>query len=189
MRGGMVRWWRVEQRTWGRRAGCAGPLGRVEAVTGNIAGPRDETPEERDDRNLLELLQELRVAGLGVQVLFGFLLAIPFTTKFSRLSTDQRGLYIATLLLAALATAILIAPVAYHRLVFRHREKERLVKAANIMAVVGLGVVSLAVTAAVALILSYVASGLPTVLITIIMLAVFSGLWFVFPLTQRNRGR
>jgi ABC-type xylose transport system permease subunit len=161
----------------------------VEAVTGEIAGPREETQEERDDRNLMELLQELRVTGLGVQVLFGFLLAIPFTTKFSRLSTDQRGLYIATLLLAALATAILIAPVAYHRLVFRHREKERLVKAANILAVVGLAVVSLAVTAAVALILSYVASGLPTVLITIIVLGVFAGLWFVFPLTQRNRRR
>jgi hypothetical protein len=161
----------------------------VEAVARQIADPRAETPEERNDRNLLELLQELRVAGLGVQVLFGFLLAIPFTTKFSRLSTAQRDLYITTLLLAALATAILIAPVAYHRLVFRHREKERLVRAANIMAVVGLGVVSLAVTAAVALVLSYVAAGLPTVLITIILLGMFAGLWFVFPLTQRPRQR
>ena len=67
--------------------------------------PRNETPEQRDDRNLAELLQELRVAGLGVQVLFGFLLSIPFTMKFSRLSGAQRDLYITTLLLAALSTA------------------------------------------------------------------------------------
>jgi hypothetical protein len=167
----------------------------VEAVARQISDPRqetdprEETEEERDDRNLMELLQELRVAGLGVQVLFGFLLAIPFTTKFSRLSTAQRDLYITALLLAALATAILIAPVAYHRVVFRRREKERLVKATNVMALVGLGAVSLAVTAAVALVLSYVASGLPTVLITIIALGIFAGLWFVLPLTQRNRRR
>lgn len=148
--------------------------------------PRDETPAQRDDRNLLELLQELRVAGLGVQVLFGFLLSIPFTMKFSRLSTGQRDLYVTALLMAALATAVLVAPVAYHRLVFRRAEKERLVRAANVLALVGLSIVALAVASAVALVLSYVAPGLPTVLITIIVLVVFAGLWFIFPLTQRR---
>jgi Family of unknown function (DUF6328) len=155
-------------------------------VTRHDTDPRDETPFERDDRNLMELLQELRVAGLGVQVLFGFLLSIPFTTKFSRLSTGQRDLYITTLLLAALATAVLVAPVAYHRVVFRRAEKERLVRAANVLALAGLGIVGLAVTSAVALILSYVAAGLPTVLITISMLGVFAGLWFIFPIAQRR---
>jgi hypothetical protein len=148
--------------------------------------PRDESPEARDDRNLAELLQELRVAGLGVQVLFGFLLSIPFTAKFSRLSTAQRDLYITTLLLAALATALLLAPVAYHRLVFRRQQKERLIKAANVLAILGLATVGLAVSAAVALILSYVAAGLPAVIITIIVLCMFVGLWFVFPLTRRE---
>src|SRR5271169_4578481 len=81
--------------------------------------PRDESEAERDDRNLAELLQELRVAGLGVQVLFGFLLSLPFTTRFVKLSHAQHGLYVAALLLAATATALLLAPVAYHRLVFR----------------------------------------------------------------------
>jgi Family of unknown function (DUF6328) len=74
--------------------------------------PRDETPEQRDDRNLVELLQELRVAGLGVQVLFGFLLSLPFTTRFARLSHAQRELYITSILLAAVSTALLVAPVA-----------------------------------------------------------------------------
>jgi Family of unknown function (DUF6328) len=147
---------------------------------------RDESPEQRDDRNLAELLQELRVAGLGVQVLFGFLLSIPFTTKFSRLSGAQRDLYITTLLLAALATALLLAPVAYHRLVFRRQEKEDLVRAANVLAILGLAAVALAVSSAVALILSYVAAGLPTVLITIVVVCMFAGLWFAFPLARRR---
>jgi len=148
--------------------------------------PRNETPEQRDDRNLAELLQELRVAGLGVQVLFGFLLSIPFTMKFSRLSGAQRDLYITTLLLAALSTALLLAPVAYHRLVFRRQEKEPLVRAANVLAILGLAVVGLAVSSAVALILSYVAAGLPAVVITIVVLCMFAGLWFAFPLTRRR---
>jgi len=69
--------------------------------------PRDESEAERIDRNLAELLQELRVAGLGVQVLFGFLLSLPFTSRFTRLSQGQRELYLATLVLAAVATALL----------------------------------------------------------------------------------
>jgi hypothetical protein len=84
-------------------------------VPARSADPRDETEAERDDRNLAELLQELRVAGLGVQVLFGFLLSLPFTNRFDRLSRGQRDLYLASLVLAAIATAMLLGPVAYHR--------------------------------------------------------------------------
>lgn len=153
---------------------------------GQLADSRDETPEQRDDRNLAELLQELRVAGLGVQVLFGFLLAIPFTTKFSRLNTAQKDLYLTTLLLAALATALLLAPVAYHRLVFRRQQKEHLVRAANVLAIFGLIAVALAICAAVALIVSYVAAGLPAVIITVIVICMFAGLWFALPLSRRR---
>lgn len=124
--------------------------------TAGASDPRDESPAERADRNLAELLQELRVTGLGVQVLFGFLLSLPFTTMFSHLNQDQRDLYLATLVLAALATALLVGPVAYHRLVFRRGQKERLVRAASKMAICGLGAVGLAVTAAVLLVTSYV---------------------------------
>jgi hypothetical protein len=148
--------------------------------------PRRESAAERADRNLIELLQELRVVGLGVQVLFGFLLSIPFTTRFSRLDTAQRDLYITTLILSAVATALLLGPVAYHRIVFRMQQKEQLVRAANAMALAGLGVVGLDVTVAVALVLSYVAPGLPTVLLTVLIFLLFAGLWFGYPLARRR---
>jgi Family of unknown function (DUF6328) len=155
-------------------------------VDSQLPDPRNESPQQRNDRNLAELLQELRVAGLGVQILFGFLLSIPFTSRFSRLSTGQRDLYLATLLLAALATALLLAPVSYHRVVFRQRQKEHLVRAANVLALLGLIAVALAVCTAVALILSYVEPGLPALLITVIVGCVFAGLWFAFPVARRE---
>jgi hypothetical protein len=144
-----------------------------------------ETEAERDDRNLAELLQELRVAGLGVQMIFGFLLAIPFTNRFSTLGPGQRALYVVTLVLAAVATALLVGPVAYHRLVFRRRLKRHLVRAANVMAILGLATVALTVCAAVLLVVSYVARGLPAALIGLFVVCLFAGLWFVFPLTRR----
>jgi Na+/melibiose symporter-like transporter len=150
------------------------------------ADPRNESGAERDDRNLAELLQELRVAGLGVQVLFGFLLSLPFTNRFARLSHGQRDLYLATLVLSALATALLLGPVAYHRLVFRRGQKESLVRAANVMALGGLAVVGLAVSATVLLVTSFVASGVPAALITAFVACTFGLLWFAFPLSRRR---
>ncbi len=147
-----------------------------------------ETGAERDDRNLIELLQELRVAGLGIQVIFGFLLSIPFTNHFSALGSGQRALYMVTLVLAAVATALLIGPVAYHRLVFRQHLKGHLIRAANIMAILGLAAVALTVCAAVLLVASYVAHGLPATLIAIFVVCLFAGLWFVFPVTRRLGG-
>jgi uncharacterized protein DUF6328 len=145
-----------------------------------------ETEAERDDRNLIELLQELRVAGLGVQVLFGFLLSIPFTARFARLSHAQHGLYVATLLLAALATALLLAPVAYHRLVFRRHRKEQLVKDANVLAILGLAAVGLAVSAAVLLVVSFVDHGATVVVISVFVVCLFAVLWFVLPLARHR---
>jgi MFS family permease len=148
--------------------------------------PRDESQAQRDDRNLGELLQELRVAGLGVQVLFGFLLSLPFTNRFTRLSSGQRDLYLASLVLAAVATALLVGPVAYHRLVFRRGQKERLVRAASVMAIAGLAAVALAVSAAVLLVTSYVGGGLTAGLITAFIACLFGLLWFAFPLARRH---
>jgi hypothetical protein len=148
---------------------------------------RSETADERADRNLADLLQELRVAALGVQVLFGFLLALPFTARFNRLSGGQRDLYLATLLMAALATALLCAPVAYHRMVFRLHEKERLVQVANVFALVGLAVVGIAISSAVALVTSVVAPSAAAVL-GAATLVTFGGLWFAFPSVHRRRG-
>ena len=148
---------------------------------------RYESPEERDDRNLAELLQELRVAGLGVQVLFGFLLGLPFTVRFVRLSHAQRNLYVADIVLTAVATALLVGPVAYHRLLFRRHQKEHLVKIANIMAICGLVIVALAVSGAVLLIVSYVVPGVPAVVISVCVFVAFAGLWLVLPLARRER--
>ena len=149
-------------------------------------GRPGETEAERDDRNLIELLQELRVAGLGVQVLFGFLLAIPFTTKFGKLDHAQRGLYVASLLLAAISTALLLAPVAYHRLVFRQHQKEQLVKDANVLAILGLAAVGLAISASVLLVVSYVAPGFIVTIVTVFTVCLFAVLWFVLPHVRRR---
>jgi hypothetical protein len=147
--------------------------------------PRDETQAERDDRNLIELLQELRVAGLGVQVLFGFLLSLPFTTQFKQLDSGERDLYLGCLILAAVATALLLGPVAYHRLVFRQGQKEGLIRAANIMAILGLVTVGLAVSASVLLVTGFVAGYGTGLVIAVLVLVMFGLLWFAFPLTRR----
>ncbi len=159
----------------------------MEMAEQDVPDRRDETQEQRDDRNLIELLQELRVAGLGVQVLFGFLLALPFSSRFTQLGHAQRGLYVTILVLSALATALLLGPVAYHRLVFRLGQKEQLVRAANVMAISGLVGVALAVSGTVLLVVSFVDKGLPAALIGTSTACVFAGLWFAFPLVRRQR--
>ena len=111
--------------------------------SGEVPDSRQETVQQRDDRNLGELIQELRVAGLGVQVLFGFLLSLPFTARFTQLSTGQRDLYLAAVILAAAATILLAGPVAYHRLVFRRGMKDDVVRFANLLAILGLTAVEI----------------------------------------------
>lgn len=156
-------------------------------VEADAADPRAETQEQRDDRNLIELLQELRVAGLGVQVLFGFLLALPFSTRFVQLHTWQRDLYTGILLASAVATALLLGPVAYHRLVFRRRQKEHLVRAANSMAIGGLVAVAIAVCGTVLLVVSYVNKTVTGIVIGGCAACLFGGLWFAYPLARRQR--
>lgn len=134
----------------------------------------------------MELLQELRVSGLGVQVLFGFLLSLPFTSRFVRLSEAERTLYITVVILSATSIALLVGPVAYHRLVFRMHQKEHLVKAANVLALLGLACVSLAISGTMLLITSYVLKGFTAVAISAATWGVFVFLWFVFPLARRQ---
>ena len=148
---------------------------------------RTETEAERDDRNLVELLQELRVASIGVQVLFGFLLALPFSARFLRLGQNQRHLYIAVVLLATLATAQFTAPVAYHRLVFRRHRKAALLRMANVLALTGLATVALSICGAVLLVASAVVSGIGVALIVVATLCMFVGLWLVLPLSGMHR--
>jgi Family of unknown function (DUF6328) len=150
---------------------------------------RNESEAQRLDRNLGELLQELRVAGLGVQVLFGFLLSLPFTNRFPQLSSTQRVLYLIGLLLAGVASALLLAPVAYHRLVFRRHEKAAVMRVANISALLGLVAVALAVSDAVLLDVSFVERGAVVPVVGVSMFALFGGLWFALPLSRRAASR
>ncbi|MBV9450366.1 MAG: hypothetical protein JO345_31205 [Streptosporangiaceae bacterium] len=150
---------------------------------------RQESGAQRDDRNLGELIQELRVVSLGVQVLFGFLLSLPFTVRFERLNSGQRGLYLTSLVLSAIATVLLLGPVAYHRMVFRQGMKEHLVRFANLMAILGLSAVGAAVLVALLLVIGYVAGAVAAGLITALMACVLVGLWFALPLGRRREGR
>jgi hypothetical protein len=147
---------------------------------------REETEEERLDRNLGELLQELRVALPGVQVLFAFLLAVPFQKNFSEASEFDKKIYFVTLLLTALSAALLIAPSAYHRLTFRYQQKHRLVFVSNRLAIAGLATLALAMTCAVMLVTNFLFGTVATTVVTsVLVLGMFVVLWAVLPLRRR----
>ena len=119
-------------------------------------------------------------------MVFGFLLSLPFTTRFSKLDAPQRHLYIVTLLLAATAIALLSAPVAYHRLVFRQHKKARLIRVANGMALAGLAVVGLAISSAVLLVSGVVLRGIAVPVVSASVVGMFAVLWFVVPILSRR---
>jgi O-antigen/teichoic acid export membrane protein len=150
---------------------------------------RNETEAERADRNLVELIQEIRVGMLGIQVLFGFQLTIPFDSRFRDLDPAQIDVYLASIMLSALATVLLSGPVAYHRLLFRRHDKPRLLAVANVMAVAGLAAVALAVSTAVLLVTSFVVHGATGPVLAGCTAAAFAALWFVFPVTRRWQRR
>ncbi len=143
---------------------------------------RNETELERYDRNLLELMGELRVALPGVQVLFAFLLVAPFNQRFGTTSSFERALYFATLLLTTLASILLIAPTVMHRLAFQQGRKAYLVRAANRLTIAGMSVLAVAMTSAVALVTDYLFGGVASIVTAVAVLTVFALVWFVGPL-------
>ena len=148
---------------------------------------REESEAERLDRNLSELLQELRVALPGVQVLFAFLLAVPFQQGFTRITDFQKNVYFATLLLTALSATLLIAPSAYHRVTFRLQQKDDLVFLANRLAIAGLGILALAMTGAIMLITDVLFGTVATVVTSTLALGVFALFWYALPLHRRAK--
>jgi hypothetical protein len=146
---------------------------------------REESEEERLDRNLGELLQELRVALPGVQVLFAFLLAVPFQQNFTKITGFQKGVYFATLLLTALSAALLISPSAYHRLTFRLQQKDHLVFLANRFTIAGLGCLALAMAGAIVLITDVLFGATATIVTGACALSVFFLFWYALPLKRR----
>jgi predicted membrane channel-forming protein YqfA (hemolysin III family) len=147
----------------------------------------NETKDERLNRELIELLNELRVALPGVQMLFGFLLAVPFTQKFASITTTQRHVYYATFMFTALATTFLIAPTAYHRLRFRQHDKEQLVQTANRLTIAGTASLAAALTGAVFVVSDLVFKATVTAIATATVAGLLVWLWYGLPLMRRVR--
>ncbi len=156
----------------------------LEGMTDRPSG-RNETEDQRLDRNLSELLQELRVTFPGVQILFAFLLAVPFQSNFAEISPVEEKVYFVTLLCTAVSAALLIAPAAYHRMTFRFQQKQRLVFLANRMAIVALGFLALAMTGAIMLITDVLFGTVATVITSSAAGAMFAVLWYLMPLQRR----
>jgi hypothetical protein len=153
------------------------------AETTSGAG-RHETEEERLDRNLQELLQELRVALPGVQVLFAFLLVVPFNQRFPDITNFQQTIYFATLLLATGASAFLIAPTVHHRVQFREQDKERIVMTASRFTIVGMALLAAAMTGAILLITDILYGSTTVTIVAGAVAVMFALLWYAVPLRR-----
>ena len=147
---------------------------------------RNETALQRADRHLSELMQEVRVAQTGVQVLFGFLLTVPFTARFGALSSGERSLYLATLTLSGAAAMLLIAPGAQHRILFRCNDKEHIVRMANRYAIAGLSCVALAMVGALLFVADVVLDSPVTGVIGCVAAAGALWSWYLQPLRRRR---
>ena len=142
--------------------------------------------KEKDlDRELIELLNELRVVLPGVQVLFAFLLTVPFTNRFSQITNGQRQVFFATFLLTTAATALLIAPSAYHRLRWRQHDKEQMLRTANRLSIGGMIFLTLALVCAAFLVTDLLFHAAMAALVTAVTAGFFLWFWWGLPLTRR----
>ncbi|MEV0718987.1 DUF6328 family protein [Asanoa sp. NPDC050611] len=148
--------------------------------------PPEETPKQRWDRNFNDLLQELRVAQTGVQILFAFLLTLPFSNGFPRTDTFQRNTYLVSLLAAAGATALIIAPVAFHRALFRQGRKPELVRFAHTVATAGLSFLLVSIVSAVLLVTDFIVSRNVAIILGGITTIFFLTFWGVLPWVRRD---
>ncbi|MDT0309703.1 DUF6328 family protein [Streptomyces sp. DSM 44917] len=149
---------------------------------------RNETPPERDDRNFVELLQELRVTQNGVQILFAFLLTLAFTERFRDLDDIQRATYVTTLVLAMTATVLFTSPAALHRMLFRRGMKRQVVEVSSRLATVGLGVLALALAGALLLVVDVVLGRAAGIGISVGAFGLCAALWGLLPRVLRKRG-
>lgn len=150
---------------------------------------REESDSERIDRNLQEMIGELRVALPGVQVLFAFLLVVPFNQGFTQVTSFQRTLYFVTLLFTAAAAVCLIAPSAHHRVEFRRQDKEHIVRTGNRIILVGLALLAVAMTGAVVLITDVLYGEKTVYIVGIGAAAAFAVFWFLIPLRRITTGK
>src|SRR5829696_6537992 len=146
-----------------------------------------EDESERLDRELIALLNELRVALPGVQVLFGFLLTVPFSQGWSRVTDTERLVFFLTFLSTAVATALLIAPSAQHRILWRARDEDALLRRANSLALAGTAFLALSITGAVWVVTDLIYAQAPTSAVTAAIAGLFAWIWFAAPLIRRAR--
>lgn len=151
-----------------------------------VVDGRDETTEQRADRNWDDLLQELRVMQTGTQVLFGFLLAVAFQPRFADLDAAQTGVYVALIVLAALATILALTPVSMHRTLFGQRRKPQLVRFGSAIVTVNLAVIGILSIGVTALIIDFVLGRWQAALAAVLGLALVLALWTFLPHWTRN---
>jgi predicted membrane channel-forming protein YqfA (hemolysin III family) len=148
---------------------------------------QNQHDDERLDRELIELLNELRVVLPGVQVLFAFLLTVPFTNQFARITNGQRQVFFATFLLTAVATALLIAPSAYHRLRWRQHDKAQMLVTANRLSIGGMVFLTLALVSASFLVTDLMFHATAAALVTAAVAGFFLWFWWGLPLLRKLR--
>ena len=139
------------------------------------------------NRELIELLNELRVALPGVQVLFAFLLAVPFSQRFEQTTDLQRDTFMVALLSTLAGSVFLIAPSAYHRIRFRDRDKEALLQISNVFAIVGMVFLAIGMTSVVFLVTDMIFKGPVTTVVTSLTAGLFALVWFVLPLVRKSQ--
>ncbi|HKD94587.1 MAG TPA: DUF6328 family protein [Gaiellaceae bacterium] len=150
---------------------------------------RDETPKERADRELIELLNELRVVLPGITVLLGFLLAVPFARGWTRVTEFQRDVFVVAFLSTAVSVALFVAPSSYHRIRFHHGEKPYLLKISNRFAIAGIAAAAVSLEAVVLLVTDFVVSRGFAIAVTAALFVVIAVLWYVLPLRAAFRDR
>jgi amino acid transporter len=151
--------------------------------------PQEETPKERADRELIELLNELRVVLPGITVLLGFLLAVPFAKGWARVTDFQRDVFVVAFLSTAVSVALLTGPSSYHRLRFQHGNKEHRVKIGNRLAIAGIAAAAVSLLAVVMLVMDYVASRGAAIAAAASFFVVVAVLWYGLPLVAALRDR
>ena len=155
--------------------------------SGDGARDDEEAPDERLNRELIELLNELRVALPGVQVLFAFLLTVPFSDRFQDLTGSQLAFYFATFVGTTIATGLFMAPTAYHRIRFREGDKERMLQTSNRFAIVGIAFLTLSVTMAVILTADLLFGLATAAMVGLVTFAFLVWVWFAIPVARKLR--
>lgn len=157
---------------------------------GDTHGSGEESKSERINRELIELINELRVALVGVQVLFAFLLAVPFAQGFADVTDFQKDLFFVVLCATGIASALMVAPSAYHRINFRAKDKEQMLRTSNALMIAGLAFLAVSIVGAIVLVADYLySSTATTVASAIVGVLLFTSLWFILPVVRKNPER